>query len=75
MYKNQIEVNISSVNCLPQDSDFLISHHILKRVQTKDQLYGVSTTFFYLLLYRRSIKSQWTVRNTKVHKRLVIEMM
>jgi hypothetical protein len=51
MYKNQVEVNISSVNCLPQDSDFLVSHHILKRVQTKDQLYGVSTTFFYLLLY------------------------
>ena len=71
MYKNQVEVNISRVNCLPQDSDFLISHHILKRVQTKDQLYGVSTTF----IYRRSIKSQWTVRNTKVHKRLVIEIM
>jgi hypothetical protein len=75
MYKNQVEVNISSVNCLPQDCDFSISHHILKRVQTKDQLYGVSTTVLYVLLYRRSIKSQWTVRNTKVHKGLVIEIM
>jgi len=44
-------------------------------VQTKDQLYGVSTTVLYVLLYRRSIKSQWTVRNTKVHKGLVIEIM
>ena len=50
MYKNQVEVNISSINCLPQDCDFVISHHILKRVQTKDQLYGVSTTVLYVLL-------------------------
>jgi hypothetical protein len=72
MYKNQVEVNISSVNCLPQDCEFW---HILKRVQTKDQLYGVSTIVSYVLLYWGSIKSQWTVRNTKVHKGLVIEIM
>lgn len=58
MYKNQVEVNIISVNRLPQDCYFLISHHILKRMQTKDQLYGVSTIVSYVLLYRGSIKSQ-----------------
>jgi hypothetical protein len=35
MYKNQVEVNINSVNCLPQDYVFLVSHHILKRMQKK----------------------------------------
>ena len=33
MYESKVEVNINSVNCLPQDLDYLISHHVLKRVQ------------------------------------------
>ena len=50
MYKNQVEVNISSVNCLPQDSDFLISHHILKRVRIKDSQNGIPLLEYFELL-------------------------
>lgn len=70
MYESKVEVNISSRNCLPQDG--LISHHDLKRVQ---KINCMEFLLLYVLPYRGSIKNEWTVRNTKVHKGLVMEIM
>lgn len=52
---------------LPQD--WLISHHGLKRVEK------INWMEFLLLPYRGSSKNEWTARNTKVHKGLVMEIM
>lgn len=68
MYEGKVEVNISSGNCLPQD--WMISHHGLKRVQKIN-----SMEFLQFYPYFGSIKRRWAVRNTKIRKGLVMEIM
>lgn len=77
MYKSQVEENRSGKGPLPQDG--LISQSSLKRAQKINRI-EFSLSFVWIPIHvltngGLNKKNEWMVRNTKIHKGLVMEIM